>query len=212
MENRVKAILKEKGLRMSDLASRVGMGQSNLVASLRNNPKLSTLEDICRALGIEMAELFGGNAQKGDGILILGGKTFAVMKPAPRTVQLPSYSDYAVLRNDIKRFVKARIADQSAGSLCGIVEDFEFFTLTYDHDDNAGSQGVLYEKFTLTICYGYKQIWVHHYDLYEYSLGGEEKWDIPMVIEEIINDIEGYAITQLDTTMTTPAETEKTNL
>lgn len=212
MENRVKAILKEKGLRMSDLASRVGMGQSNLVASLRNNPKLSTLEDICRALGIEMAELFGNNAQKGDGILILGGKTFSVLKPVPRTVQLPSYSDYTVLRNDIKRFVKTRIAEQSMGSLCGMVEDLEFFNLTYDHDDRAGSQSVLYEKFTLTICYGCKQIWVHQYDLYEYSLGDEDKWDISIVIEEIINDIEGYALTQLDTTMTPPAETENTNL
>ncbi len=198
MENRIKAILKEKGLRMSDLANRVGMGQSNLMASLRNNPKLSTLEDICRALGIEMAELFGGNAGKGDGILILGGKTYSVFKPTPLAVQLPTYSDYAVLRNDIKRFVKARIADQSAGALCGMVEDFEFFNLTYDHDGNAGKEGFLYEKFILTICYGHKQIWVNQYDLYEYSCDGGTKWDIPMVIDEIINDIEGYVHNHFD--------------
>lgn len=197
MENRIRAILRDKGLRMSDLATRVGMSQSNLVASLRNNPKLSTLGNICHVLGIEMVELFGGKAEKGEGVIILGGQTFSVSKPTPRTVQLPTYTDYSVLRNDIKRFIKDRISDQSTGVICGMVEDFEFFNLTYDHDDIDGNQELVYEKFILTICYENKKVWTNQYDLYEYSRNGEAIWDIPSVVSEITNDIEGYVLSQL---------------
>ena len=197
MENRIKAILKAKGLRMADLANRIGMGQSNLVASLRNNPKLSTLEEICKALGVEMVELFGGKAEKGDGVVILNGETYMISKPAARTVQLPSYADYSILRNDIKRFVKTSIKEQVVGSLCGMVEDYEFFTLNYDRDNSRDSDGTLYEKFILTICFGNKQTWTQQYDQLEYSEDGNLKWNIADVISDIINDIEGYVLGQL---------------
>ena len=197
MENRIKAILKAKGLRMADLANRIGMGQSNLVASLRNNPKLSTLEDICQALGVEMVELFGGKAEKGDGVVILNGETYMISKPTARTVQLPSYADYSILRNDIKRFVKTSIKEQVVGSICGMVEDYEFFTLNYDRDNSRDADETLYEKFILTICFGNKQTWTRQYDRLEYSEDGNLKWDIPMLITDVINDIEGYVLGQL---------------
>jgi transcriptional regulator with XRE-family HTH domain len=197
MENRIKAILKAKGLRMADLANRIGMGQSNLVASLRNNPKLSTLEEICKALGVEMVELFGGKAEKGDGVVILNGETYMISKPVARTLQLPSYDDYSILRNDIKRFVKTSIKEQVIGSICGMVEDYEFFTLNYDRDNSRDADGTLYEKFILTICFGNKQTWTRQYDQLEYSEDGNLKWDIPMVISDVINDIEGYVLGQL---------------
>ena len=196
MENRIKAILKSKGLRMADLAARVGMGQSNLIASLRHNPKLSTLEEICKALGVEMVELFGGRAEKSDGVIILNGETYAVSKPASRTVQLPCYTDYAVLRNDIKRFIKTCIKELAIGSICGMVEDYEFFTLNYNRDNSHDADGLLYEKFILTICYGDKQSWTREYDLYEYNQK-DTKWNTTQVISEIINDIEGYALGKL---------------
>ena len=208
MENRIKSILQEKGLRMADLANRIGMGHSNLVASLRNNPKLSTLEEICKALGIGMAELFGGKAEKGDGIIVLNGETYLVSKPAARTVQLPGYADYSVLRNDIKKFVKTCIKEQVANSLCGLVEDFEFFTLSYDRDNSRDAEKHLYEKFILTICYGNKQSWVHQYDLYEYSQKDITKWDAHLVINEIINDIEGYVLGQQEADFSFPARSE----
>lgn len=197
MENRIKAILKAKGLRMADLANRIGMGQSNLIASIRNNPKLSTLEEICKALGIEMVELFGGKVEKGEGIIILGGKTYSVSKPVPRTVQLPAYTDYTILRNDLKQFIKTSIKEQVVASICGMVEDFEFFTLVYDQDTSSEVGSPFYEKFTLAICYGNKQTWTRQYDLLEYSKDGNLKWDVPAVMSDIINDIEGYVLGQI---------------
>lgn len=197
MENRIKAILKAKGLRMADLANRIGMGQSNLVASLRNNPKLSTLEEICKALGVEMVELFGGKVEKGDGLVVLNGETYVISKPVVRTVQLPSYADYSILRNDIKLFVKTSIKEQVIGSICGMVEDYEFFTLNYDRDNSRDTEGTPYEKFILTICFGNKQTWTRQYDLLEYNINGNLKWDISMVITDVINDIEGYVLGQM---------------
>ena len=197
MENRIKAILKDKGLRMADLAARVGMGQSNLIASIRNNPKLSTLEEICKALGVELVELFGGKSEKNEGVIILNGETYAVSKPATRTVQLPCYTDYTVLRNDIKRFIRSSIKGPRAASICGMVEDFEFFTLVYDRDSPVETDTYLYEKFTLTICYGAKQTWLRQYDLLEYNQDGQAKWDFPAVTSDIISNIEGYVLGSL---------------
>ena len=198
MENRIKAILQEKGLRMADLAARVGMGQSNLMASLRNNPKLSTLEEICKALGIDLAELFGGKIEKSDGIIIIKGETYSLSKPTPYVVQLPVYSDYSILRYDIKKFIRTSIKEQVASSICGMVENFEYFTLVYYHDREIDNYATPYDKFTLTICFGNKQVWMEQYDVLEYTNKDKMEWDIPAVSTDIINDIEGYVLGQLD--------------
>ena len=199
MEEIVRAILKDKGLKMSDLANRVGMGQSNLVASLRANPTLSTLEDICLALGIELADLFGRKEEKSAGVVFLNGETFVVERPRNRTVQLPIYANYSVLRDNLKAFIKTSIKKQKPGSICGMVEDFEFFTLSYDYDSQTGENKPPYDRFTLTVCYGNKQIWVCQFDLLEYNIVNKElQWDIPQVTEDIINDIEGYALGKLN--------------
>ena len=144
-----------------------------------------------------MVELFGGKAEKGDGVVILNGETYMISKPTARTVQLPSYTDYAVLRNDIKRFVKTSIKEQVVGSICGMVEDYEFFTLNYDRDNSRDTEGTPYEKFILTICFGNKQTWTRQYDRLEYSEDGNLKWSSPDVISDIINDIEGYVLGQM---------------
>jgi len=197
MEDKIRAILKAKGLRMSDLANRVGMGQSNLVASIRKNPKLSTLEDICVALGIEMSELLGGKVEKSEGLMVINGETYAISKPRTRTLQLPTYTDYSALRDDIKSFIKSKVSKKESGSICGMVEDFEFFTLSYDYDLEIGDT-FPYDRFHLTICYGNKQIWTTHYDVCEYNLSNNEfEWDVQGVATTIINDIEGYVLAQI---------------
>lgn len=196
MEDKIRAILKAKGLRMADLANRVGMGQSNLVASIRKNPKLSTLEDICVALGVEMSELLGGKVEKSEGLIVINGETYAISKPNTRTAQFPIYTDYSVLREDVKSFIKTKVKLRKSGSLCGMVEDFEFFTLSYDYDVEEGA--IPYDRFFLTLCYGNKQVSSFHYDVYEYNNPNDEmEWDVQAVSTVIINDIEGYVLGQL---------------
>ena len=193
MEQRIRKILSAKGLKMSDLANRVGMGQSNLVKSIKSNPKLSTLEDICVALGIEMTELLGGKEEKSDGVIVLNGETYTIYKPKTRTAQIKVYNDYQELRSNIRDFVKKSLRTKELGSIGGMVEDFEYFTLLYDY--NAEDTSV-FEHFYITIQYGKGKTWTYSYDTSEYMDSNEET-DTKTLTEYIINDIEGKVLSEL---------------
>lgn len=193
MEQRIRKILSAKGLKMSDLANRVGMGQSNLVKSIKSNPKLSTLEDICVALGIEMTELLGGKEEKSDGVIVLNGETYTLYKPKTRTAQIKVYNDYQELRSNIRDFVKKSLRTKELGSIGGMVEDFEYFTLLYDY--NAEDTSV-FEHFYITIQYGKGKTWTYSYDTSEYMDSNEET-DTKTLTEYIINDIEGKVLSEL---------------
>ena len=193
MEQRIRKILSAKGLKMSDLANRVGMGQSNLVKSIKSNPKLSTLEDICVALGIEMTELLGGKEEKSDGVIVLNGETYTIYKPKTRTAQIKVYNDYQELRSNIRDFVKKSLRTKELGSIGGIVEDFEYFTLLYDY--NAEDTSV-FEHFYITIQYGKGKTWTYSYDTSEY-MDSNEGTDTKTLTEYIINDIEGKVLSEL---------------
>lgn len=58
MDLRVKEIAKAKGMQMQQLADILGFTRTNLTASINGNPTLSTLENIAKALGVEVTELF----------------------------------------------------------------------------------------------------------------------------------------------------------
>lgn len=193
MEQRIRKILSAKGLKMSDLANRVGMGQSNLVKSIKSNPKLSTLEDICVALGIEMTELLGGKEEKSDGVIVLNGETYTLYKPKTRTAQIKVYNDYQELRSNIRDFVKKSLRTKELGSIGGMVEDFEYFTLLYDY--NAEDTSV-FEHFYITIQYGKGKTWTYSYDTSEY-MDSNEGTDTKTLTEYIINDIEGKVLSEL---------------
>lgn len=198
MEEIIRKLLKEKGLKMADLALRVGMTQSNLVASIKKNPKLSTLEDICTALGIELSDLFAPNSSdKVEGLMVINGQTFALAKPRKSVAQIPVFNDYKILRDEIKRFVRQCIKDKTTASMCGMVEALEYFTLTYDYDAEVGNQSI-YDKFILTLCYSDGKIFTTTYDVYEECKSNNvEEWDEGSVVRSIQNDIEGVVIAEL---------------
>lgn len=56
VEENLWEICRRKGLRLSDVADRMGSGQSNLIQSVKGNPKLSTLQDIASAINISVSE------------------------------------------------------------------------------------------------------------------------------------------------------------
>lgn len=58
MKERVKYLLKQKGMSAKDLAQKIGISEGALSLSLSGNPTLSRLQEIADALDIEMAELF----------------------------------------------------------------------------------------------------------------------------------------------------------
>lgn len=55
---RIKEILKQKGMRMQELADLLGIHRTNLSTSLSGNPTLSRLEEIASVLEVNVADLF----------------------------------------------------------------------------------------------------------------------------------------------------------
>lgn len=55
---RIREVIKEKGLKASELASKIGMSESGLNQHINGNPSVKTLEKIADALGVSITELF----------------------------------------------------------------------------------------------------------------------------------------------------------
>ena len=181
-ELRIKDLLQEQGLRMSDLAERLGTNQSNLTKSLANNPKLSTLQEVAKALGVEVNELFTPSApSRPKGLAVIGGKTYGMMET--NVVQLPLYMDYASLRKDVKRFVNGCFDGKGTGAFCAIVSGLEIATIVYDKEGS---------KFFLALFYGDGESKTCIYDMMEYAewQGAEAFWNPDDIIADIQADIE----------------------
>ena len=182
MELRIKEILEAKGLRMADLAARLGTDQSNLKRSLSGNPTIEKLEDVARELGVEVPELFKSRAPfRASGIVSVDGKTYGIVE-RPNIVQLPSYFDYGSLRRDVKAFVGSCLRGKKAASFGAMVETFEIFSLSFDGR----------EQFILSLYHGNRQQKTIVYDTMEYTIGVDTQYiPIDEISEAIQMDIEG---------------------
>lgn len=194
VEENLREICRRKGLRLSDVADRVGAGQSNLINSVKGNPKLSTLQDIADALNISVSELLTMRPNAAEGIVIIGGQTFQLSKPATSTVQLPAFDRYDALRDEIREFVKKAIDGAETVSKMGLLETMEVFSLVYD--PNAA-------KFYLSLCYADGKVYTLTYDKFEYcdwkdgDTDETVKWTLADITTDIINDIEGVVPSKL---------------
>ena len=188
VEENLREICRRKGLRLSDVAERIGCGQSNLVSSVKGNPKLSTLQDIANALGVSVAELLTMHPDSALGLVVIDGQTYQLSKPAASTVQLPSYARYDTLREEIRVFIKKCVNGAESASKMGLVDTMEVFSLVYDAKAS---------KFLLSLCYSDGQTITSVYDKLEFcnwdqnASEDDAKWDLGTLSEEIINDIEG---------------------
>lgn len=55
---RIKELCKEKGVTVKEVAEKMGVASESLSRAMNGNPTLSTLENIAKALGVEVTELF----------------------------------------------------------------------------------------------------------------------------------------------------------
>lgn len=55
---RIKEILKEKGMSVSELAEKMGISRVSLSTKINGNPTLDTLKKIASVLGVPVSELF----------------------------------------------------------------------------------------------------------------------------------------------------------
>lgn len=58
MKERVKEILKARGMTAKDLSQKMGLSEAALSLSLKGNPTLSRIQEIAEALEVEVSDLF----------------------------------------------------------------------------------------------------------------------------------------------------------
>lgn len=61
--NRIKDILKEKGITQIELADKLGVSRSSIVKTLAGNPSQETLEKISSAIEVPMWQLFASPSE-----------------------------------------------------------------------------------------------------------------------------------------------------
>ena len=188
LESNLKEICRRKGLSLTDVANRMATSPSNLLSSVKGNPTISKIQDIANALQVSVSELLTMRPNAAEGIVVIGGQTFQLSKPATTTVQLPSFSRYDTLREEIKVFIKKCVNGSESASKMGLVNSMEVFSLVYDAKAS---------KFLLSLCYSDGQTITSVYDKLEFcnwdqnASEDDAKWDLGTLSEEIINDIEG---------------------
>ena len=186
IEKNLREIAKAKGLKLSDIAARMGTTVSNLLTSVKGNPTVSKIQDIAEALGVGVSDLLTLRPESAQGLVVIDGKTWQIARPSDAVVQIPTYNCYDVLRGDVRVFIARAVEGKDTVSMSGIVETMELFCLLYD-----GYNGV----FHLSLCYGGGKTMTLSYDRLEFCDASKDVdggvWDVGQVTEEIINDLEG---------------------
>ena len=186
IEKNLREIAKAKGLKLSDIAARMGTTVSNLLTSVKGNPTVSKIQDIAEALGVGVSDLLTLRPESAQGLVVIDGKTWQIARPSDAVVQIPTYNRYDVLRGEVRIFIARAVEGKDTVSMSGIVETMELFCLLYD-----GYNGV----FHLSLCYGGGKTMTLSYDRLEFCDASKDVdggvWDVGQVTEEIINDLEG---------------------
>jgi len=94
--HRIKEVLKEKGLSISDFADIMGVKQPSISSLLNGNPTLEKLEQIARALNMSVVELI----EKKD-------YSHIVCPYCENKITIESKTDIVVCSNDKNKFKNA---------------------------------------------------------------------------------------------------------
>ena len=100
IEKNLREIASAKGLRLSDIANRMGTTVSNLLTSVKGNPTVSKLEGLADALQVGVSELLTGRPETAEGLVIIDGRTYQISKPAARSSRSPptTVTTFSVVR------------------------------------------------------------------------------------------------------------------
>lgn len=203
MNLRIEELCKQRGMRMSDLAAKMGVNQANLASSLKGNPTVSRLEAVAGVLGVGIAELFAkpctcnnevnGYLESPDGIHKVSciDDLIAAESSIPGFLIFPVYTDINALRKRVRDFIHNCIKKESGVAfITGRIDHREMFHLCWDGES---------EKFLLTLM---SKNAVFSFDILEYG-DPDDGYDIdgPMgLIQMLINDLES-SLENIDETL-----------
>lgn len=189
LERVIRKTAESKGYKMADIAAKVGMTQSNLMASIRKNPKLSTLQDLADALGCPLSSLLPDfpTASISSGLAMMNGKVYTISELSESTPHIPMYVNHEFLRNKVASFVTHALMGRENDVMFGLVDYTQYFTLLYDKTS---------QLFHLALFFGGMRKLLLCYDPMKYE-DGDGHCDYKALQMEIINDLEDAAVTQL---------------
>jgi len=186
MELRIKELCRQKGMKMTDIAEKIGVDYSNLMASLKKNPTLNRLTDVANALGVSVAELFEKPSGKAklNGYVEINGEVRAIRNAddwfsATSVLEgvpvIPLYTNIAQLRKDLSTFVHQNVRDlKLESSLWGRVGTHEVFCLSSLNEScEDGDNFVDSKQFILSLLSSGETL---TYDLMEY--GDDGNYDV----------------------------------
>jgi len=202
MELRIKELCKEKGLRMSDVAEKMGINQANLTSSLNGNPTLTRLKDVAKVLGVEVYELFvkpSALNNQINGLVEIDGELNKISNEidwiqATRkigTIAEPKlYLKISELRKDVSAFVHKMVKDPNDSIfLSGRLGHLEIFTLTCYEETVPDTEGGEMSNFVFTLSLIQKNA-VYEYQTLEYGIEDLDLDSEMGLIKNITNDIE----------------------
>lgn len=176
-ELRVKELLEQKGIRMKDFASNIGIERETLTRTLKGNPRYDTLKAIADGLSLTVPELFvsyGNNIQKKQSIngfieiddvvysVKCGEQYLNLADEIDGIVHIPSHSNYGFYEGAVRGFCTRSISDGKSGVTMMRYGINEVFTLSYDAES---------QKFSLTLCIGNGDLKFRQFDIIEYQIG-----------------------------------------
>ena len=173
----IKDILKERGLKMKELAMEIGITPESLTRALQGNPQFSTLKKIADYLGVPVRNLFRGEETKEEnndikGCIFSGKEVLAfnslkdlgsILMNEKKIVYIPSLPREDIYKTEIKEFLSQSINQNTNGAKMFRYKLNKVFTLTYDADS---------QKFSLTQCIGKGKIRFRLFDVEEYLSNG----------------------------------------
>ena len=193
MNLRIDELCKQRGMRMSDLAAKMGVNQANLASSLKGNPTVSRLEAVANVLGVGIADLFvkpsssnnvvNGYLEVNDDIHKISGidDLLSTESSIPGMINVPVYTDIQILRKQVKDFIHNCIKKVGGiAFMTGRIDHRELFHLSWDGDA---------QLFLLTLM---SKNDIYSFDMLEYG-DPEDGYDIdgPLGLAQmLINDLE----------------------
>lgn len=199
--NNVKRLCKEKGMKLGDVADKIGVDPANLTNSLKGNPTLNRLKDLSTILGVTIDELIGEKDDKGSdvaGFVEVNGEVVRITcKDDLRTLSEKAGAYPAIcqflkdneLKKAIRKFIVESMKTNDTRSLWGQFGRREIFCLISMKDNGTESEEAIDNKiFVLTLLQKNSSV---KYELLEYGNNGDYDLDSNEgLVRNISNDIE----------------------
>lgn len=194
----VKQILKERGIKMKELAVEIGITPESLTRALQGNPQYLTLKKIADYLGVSVRDLFMDedakkkNSKEIKGCIFTNDNIFTfncrtelenfLINQANGIVCIPAHTQEETVKNSVRDFWMHSINNEKSGAIMIQYGINEVFSLTYDNES---------KKFSLTTCTGNGNIQFRLFDTIDYKC--EERFSLQEMnhmIEDILSHIE----------------------